>query len=111
MTLGEAAYVGLVDDCVIPWTGSAAAISGPIEVRVNHRAFRHERRAVTLVKRNIVGGFHLIAKYSRVPFQFAEVRPCIGIEQQLVRVKPVPSIGLIRSMYPVSVNGSWRYSR
>ena len=80
----------------------------PVEVRVYHHAFRHEGRAVALVKTEIVVRMpDRVAEQRAIPGQLAVMGARIGVEQQLVRVEAVAGIGLVGAMHAVAVDLSW----
>ncbi len=69
--------------------------AGPVEVGIDHDAFRDERRAITLVEGEIVAAFHPVAVYGGVPLQCAGMGTRIGVEQQLVGVEAMAGVRLI----------------
>src|SRR5262249_45409701 len=106
MELGEAAYMGFVDDRVLPrntWLSRAA----PGEGRVDDAAFEGERRAVPLVKGQIVACFHFVAEQGRVPSNMTDDLLRIGIEQQLVGIEAVSSSGLVRAVNAIAIECPW----
>src|SRR5687767_1573624 len=107
MQLGIAAHMRLVDDGAIPRHRLPHLLLLPVEVRVDHHALRHERRAVALVEGKIgLRVAHLVGEQRRVPGQRAEMRPRIGIEHQLVRVEAVAFVRRVRAMHPVAVEAA-----
>src|SRR3954466_7860951 len=95
MQLGEAAHVRLVHDGAIPRHHAPDALAVPFEVRVDDHRLRPERRAVALVEGGVLLA-HLVAESRRGPLQLADVRACVRIEEQLVRIEAMPFLGLVR---------------
>src|SRR6185312_15224152 len=52
MTLGKTAYMGFINNRAVPGPRVAFGM-GPRKSRIDHLALRHERRAVTLVEREV----------------------------------------------------------
>src|SRR5690349_11962241 len=98
MKLGVAAQVNFVDNRMLPTDGSPLGLALPVEIGVDDDAFGHEWRAVALVEGGVVARFQLITKHRRVPGQILEMPAGIGIEHQLVGIKPVPVARLVRTM-------------
>ena len=59
-------------------------------------------------KRRVVARLHLVAEDRRIPFQLAEMAPCVGVEQQLVRIEAVALVRLVGSMHAIAVDCSRR---
>jgi hypothetical protein len=106
MTFGKALDVGLIDDRPISGDRLPVGIALPVEVGIDHHAFRHDRGTVPLIKSRVVAGFHLIAKDRRVPDQFASMRPGIRIEQQFVWVKAMAILRRVQTMHAVAVESA-----
>ena len=106
MFSGKTLDVGLVDDGLVPVHVLPGSFGGPVEIRIDHDAFRHERRAVALVEGTVVAAFHVIAVYGRIPCQRTRMRACIGIEQQLVRIEAVAVGGIVRPVNAIAVEGA-----
>jgi hypothetical protein len=69
--------------------------AAPVEVGIDDGAFRHERRAVALVERQVVSfGADRVAEHRRVPHELAGVGARVRIEQKLVRIETVAGRGL-----------------
>ena len=98
MLLRVALDVQFVNDGVVPRERLVIARSRPVEARIDDRAFRHERRAVPLVERQIVPRFHLIAEERGIPGKLADMRARIRIEQQLVRIEAMSRLRLVRAV-------------
>src|SRR6185369_12108025 len=96
----ETSNVRFVHDGAVPRHAPRPGLSLPIEVGINHDAFRYERRAVTLVKIEIVSlGADGVAETLRRTFECADVRASVRIEQQLIRIEPVPRLRIVRSVH------------
>ena len=106
MALGEAAYMCLVHDRSIPRDPSPASLLLPVEVRINDNALGHERRAVAIVKRQVVAFCtDRIAKARRIPLELADVRACVGIEQQFVWIESMSVVRIVRAVNAITVHG------
>ncbi len=104
MQFGETLHVGFVNDGVVPGNLAMQGLALPIEAGVDHDAFGHEGRAVALVEGSVVARFHFVAVDRRIPFQFAEVRAGVGIEQQFVGIKTMASVRRIGAVHAVTIN-------
>src|SRR6185369_16475200 len=82
------------------------AILTPTESRIDHAAFRQERRAVALVEGPVVTCLHLIAEQRRVPAQFADHGLGARVEQQLVGIETVARLRLIRPVHAIAVDSA-----
>ena len=104
MAHGEALHVRLVDDRPIPGD-VRPPLAAPGECRIDHPAFRHERRAVALVERQVLSLVADRVAEKRVVHSSSPTS-CfrIGVEQQLVRVEAVPCLRLVRAMHAVAVD-------
>jgi hypothetical protein len=102
--LGEALDVHLVHDGPLPRDGGLALLS-PCECRIDHPALQHQRRAVTLVERQIlVGGVEHIAEQLRPPGEPADDLLRVRIDQQLVGIEAMSRIRLVGSMHAISIH-------
>ena len=82
-------------------------VSTPGERRIYHTAFRHEARIVAAIQGQIsIPCTNRVAEQRVVPPQCADIRLGVGIQQELVRVEAMAVARVIRSMYPVSVDGA-----
>src|ERR1700677_4350604 len=109
MELRETAHMGLIDDRVVPWNGPRSGLPFPIEVRVDDDALRHERRAVTLVERQVLRlGSKGVAEALRLPFELTNMGSGVGIEHQLIGVEAMTRIGLIGPVNPQTVHRARR---
>ena len=73
-------------------------------IRVDNAAFGRKRRAVTRIKGQIfIIIVQVIGKVGFVPLDVARQLARIGINQQLVRVKPVSVFRIVRAINPVAV--------
>jgi hypothetical protein len=76
----------------------------PGEGRVDHRAFRNERRTVAIVEGQILRVVaHPVAEQSVVPFERADEGLGVGVDEQLVVVEAVARLGFVRSVHPVAI--------
>ena len=107
MTLGEALDMGLVEDGVVPGHKLAVGLAFPVEIWIDHHAFRHEGRAVPLVEGEVVHRLHLIAEDRGVPFELAGMGAGIGVQHQLVGIEAVPRVRLVGAMDAVAIEGAW----
>ena len=70
--------------------------AAPVEIRVDHHAFRNERRAVALVERQIGAlGADRVAEDGGIPLKRADMRARVRIEQQLVAVEAMARLRLV----------------
>ena len=106
MKLGEAFDMHLVDDRVIPRHELPAGLAAPVEAGIDHDAFGHEGRAVTLVEGSVVARLHLVAEHRGIPCQGAGLRPRIGIEQQLVRIEAMAVLGRVRPVHAIAIEAA-----
>jgi len=72
-------HMQLIHDHVVETNPLACTFPGPVEIRIDHRAFRHERRAIPFIKGEIIGRFHLVAEQRGIPLQFSDVRAGIRV--------------------------------
>ena len=103
--LGHAAHVRLVDDGMLP-RDLRRAVVAPGEGGVDDPALRHQGRAVPLVERQVVHRLHLVAEQLRPPFEVAHQRLGVRVDQQLVRVEPVPLLRRVGAVNAVAVYGA-----
>ena len=76
----------------------------PGEGRVDHPAFRNERRTVAIVEGQILRVVaHPVAEQSVVPFERADERLGVGVDEQLVVVEAVARLGFVRSVHPIAI--------
>ena len=102
-----AAYVRLVDDRPLPRDARPPRLLLPVEIGIDDDRLRHEGRAVALIERQIVAfGANRVPEAGRIPFQLADVRAGVRIEQQLVGIEPMALLRRVRSVDPVAVNRS-----
>ncbi|MCY1233094.1 hypothetical protein D9M72_456150 [compost metagenome] len=98
--LGQALDVGLVDDgLVVRHAGQVVAV--PVEERVDHHTHHHVRGGICIVAG--IGIAHVVGEQCGVPVDLAVHGLCIGIQEQLVRVEPVPGVGIVGAVDAVSV--------
>ncbi len=102
----KALDVGLVDDGLVPVHIVPCGLGLPIEIGIDHHAFRHEGRAVALIEGEVVAALHLVAEHGRIPCQRAGMGARIGIEQQLVGVEAMAGVGLIGAIDAVAIEGA-----
>jgi hypothetical protein len=99
-----------VDDGFVPWT--LIRPSPPGEGGVDHLAFRNERRTVAIIEgqiRRVVA--NPVAEQSVVPFERADERFGVGVDQQLVMVEAVARLGFVRSVHSIAVELTRPYVR
>ena len=76
----------------------------PTKFRIHHNALRHKRRAVPFIERKIgVRRTHRISITSVVPLQRAHMRSCGWVQQQLVRIEPMPLLRFVGTMHAKSI--------
>ena len=80
MPFGEAAHMGLVDDCVFPRYARPLR-PAPGEGGVDDAALEREWGAVAVIEGEVIARFHLVAEQSRVPLHVADDLLGIGINQ------------------------------
>src|ERR1700742_2590341 len=106
MQLGETLYVHLIDDRPLPRCLRFAR-RPPGEGRVDHAALLHEGGAVAIVERLVlVGMIHAVAKQLWSPFQLADELLGIGIDDELVRIEAMPSVGIERTVDTIGIDGA-----
>ena len=99
-------HVGLVDHGPVP-RGLRSPVLAPGERRVDHHALRHRARAVAPVDGEVlVLVADLVAVHGVVPPDRAADGPRVRIEEELVRVEPMPVSRLVRPVHPVAVQAS-----
>ncbi len=107
MQLGEAFDVRFIDDRVVPGDAAPMVFAVPVEVGIDDRALRHERRAVALVEGQVVSfRADRIAEHGRVPDELAGVSARVRVEQELVRIEAVSGLGLERPVGAKPVEGA-----
>ena len=92
--------VRLVDDRVVVRDPRQRVVA-PVEVRVDHDALGHEPGRVA--GGHPVRAVQLVAVQRRVPLDLPVDRLRVWVEQQLVRVEPVPAARLVPPVHPVPV--------
>src|SRR5580658_3063025 len=72
---GEAFYVGLINNGVVKRQPELTqhTLAVPIEIWIDYHALRHEGGTIPLIEGSVIPGLHFVAKYSRVPLQFASM--------------------------------------
>ena len=107
--LRETTHVRLVEDHLLPWHARPGGLA-PREVRVDHDALRHERRAVPIVESQVrvvlTALLHRIAEQFGRPGQRTHVSLRVRIEQQLRRVEAMPLFRFERAVHAVPVDGA-----
>ncbi len=76
-------------------------VARPVEERVDDDGVHHVRVGVVVVAR--VGVAEVVAEQRLVPVEPPGHRLGIGIEQDLVRIVPVPVLRVVRAVHPVAV--------
>lgn len=105
MRFREASQVRFVDDRPIPRNAPRSRLPVPIEIGVHHHAFRHERRAITLIERQVLAfGADGVGETFRRSFELADVRSGVGVEHQLIGVEAMTGFGLVGPMDPETIN-------
>ena len=100
---GQSLDVRLVDDGPSPGRAQGSVIAPGVS-RVDHDAFRHRRRVVAPVDREILPpGADAVTEMGVRPVQVASDVLGVGVEQELARVEPVPPLGRVRPMHPVAI--------
>src|SRR5690606_29388030 len=103
MARGEAFHVQLVDDRIAPRYLRPAVVA-PGERRVDYLAARHSGDVAAPVEGQVLAWVtDPITEMRVAPFDLAAYRLRVGIEQQLVRVEPVPVVRRVGSADAVSV--------
>ncbi len=103
MQLRHAAHVRFVDEGLVRQV-SRALLAAPIEGGIDDRGERRERRAISLVERQVaVGVAQLVAEQLVRPLQGPADRLRIGIEQQLRGVEAQPGMRVVRSVHAIAV--------
>ncbi len=99
--LRQALHVRLVHHRVVP-PAVGPALGGPVEEGVDHDRLRHEGSAVGLLH-DVIAAADGVGEDRRVPVDLAV--DCLGvrIEQELVRVAPVPLGGVVGTVHAVPV--------
>jgi hypothetical protein len=107
MLLRETLDVHLVDDRLVP-RRTRRTIVAPSERRIDDCGQCCEGRIVTHVERQIAARIaDRVAEHGIVPPDPAPYRLGVWVENNLVRVEPVPCTGVVRSVHPVSVQLPW----
>ncbi len=92
--LGEALHMGLVDDGPLP-RHVRLLVAAPGEGGVDHPRAAGIRGGIAVIEGGVVAGFHLVAEQGRVPRDGADETLGVGVDEELVRVEPVPGGGLV----------------
>src|ERR1700722_7609778 len=104
MQFGKSPDMHLVNNRVIPRDPLTTARTRPIKTGIDDHTFGHKRSAVPLVESEIINRFHLITEYRRVPMKLAGMRTSIWIQEELVSIEPMPGLGSICPVNPISVD-------
>src|SRR5271166_6751256 len=76
----------------------------PGEGRVDHPAFRNERRTVAIVEGQILSVVtNPVAEQGVVPFERTDERLGVRVDQQFVVVEAVARLGFVRSVHPITI--------
>ena len=101
---GEAAHMGFVEYRSFPRHVRAALIS-PCKGWIDDPALRHVSRAVPRVEGQItVRRTEGVPEERVVPLQFADDLLGVGVQQELVRIEPVPFLRNVRPVHPVAID-------
>ena len=94
----------LVDDGVFPRDVSPPIFATPIEIGIDDDGLGHEGRAVALVEGQVVAlGSDRVAENRGVPCQLSRMGSRVRVEQQLVGIKAVAGLGLIRAVHTKAI--------
>ena len=108
MKCGKALDMRLVDQR-FGRRGARCSVTAPTERRVDDHRFGHRKGAVAGVIRQIATrAADLVAHHRVRPFQPPLQRAGVGVQQQLVRIEPVPVFGRIGAVRAKAVNGAQR---
>ena len=106
MKFGEPFDVRLVDDGVTP-RDVMELVCSPVELAVDHNGSRHEVGRIRSIECQVVGAD--MPEDRGIQSQLALDRPGIRVDQQLVRIPPMPDVGIPGSVDPEAVAGSHRH--
>jgi hypothetical protein len=102
--LGEPFDVGFVDDRLVPRHVAPTIFAAPIEVGIDHNGPGHERSAVALIHGQIPAFTpEPIAENRWVPHKLAGMGARVRVKQELVRIKSVTCLGLVRTVRPEAI--------
>ncbi len=108
---GQPLHMGLVDDRV-GHRRQGAAVGAPVIRRVHHDTARGEVCRIAGVERQVaMPGADVVAHQRVVPDRVAGDLLGIGVQQQLVRIEPVPFVGAVGAMRAVAVLLARRQAR
>src|ERR1700739_787392 len=106
MLFREAAQMELVNNGVVPRNPLLTTLLRPFESWIDNNTLRHEWRAISFVKCEIIHRLHFVPENRWVPFQVSGMRAGVGVEQQLVWIKSMPFVWLIRTMDTIPIDSS-----
>jgi hypothetical protein len=99
----EALDMQLIDDGLMPGN-IGAAVPLPIKAGIDHLALEHAGCAVATAEAQVLpGAADAVTELGIAPGDGADNRLGVGVEQQLVRIEPVPLLRPVRTMDPVAV--------
>jgi len=105
VALGKALDVGLVNQGFFPGRKVLPGRAAPIEIRIDHHAFRHEGCAVPFVETQVFFlGADGVAIAGVVPLHRPGVASGVGVEQQLVGIEPVAGLRLVGAVHPIAID-------
>ncbi len=103
MTHGKTAYMQLINQRIAPG-GVWPAVIAPEKGAVHYLTLGHTRGAIAGINAQILSATaQPVTKLCIAPLHRAGDSLCIGIEQQLVRVKSMPFFRTVRAMHPITV--------
>ena len=92
------------------WTLCLSGLRLPIEIGVDYNAFRHEGRAIAVIKSKIVSALHLVAENGGIPRQ-RRWHGRVHNEQQLIGIKAMTGVGLIGAVDAIAIKRAGRDAR
>src|SRR5580700_12244240 len=111
MKFGETLHMRLVKNRVVPGMTDTARPAFPIKIRIDHNALRHKGSAVAFIEGRVIAALHLISEKCGIPLQFTNVGARVWIEEQLIRIKPMPILRLVWAVDAVAVDRSGLHFR
>ncbi|MNP23345.1 hypothetical protein D3C76_1160510 [compost metagenome] len=107
VTHGEAAYVGLIQDGLVPGYADAMVVAPGVR-RVDNLALGDERGAVALIETEVaIGMADGVAEEGFGPLQLADQLLGIRVDQQLVRVETVAVRRVVWAVDAVAIDQPW----
>jgi hypothetical protein len=97
--------VSLIDDRPVPRNRVPPRLTSPVEIVINDDTFWNERGAIPFIKSEVILGLKFVPENRWIPLHAADVGMGVRIQYELIGIKSMPGVRLIRSVNAVSVYG------